>query len=107
MTNKIKLQCSNGLLFLKVDEIIYFKAIDNYTELYTTDGDMYLLNASLSDMEKLNEGFFRCHRSYIINLEKIVAYHNKENILLLEGNIKIPLARRRVNEFEGLLKQLV
>ncbi len=84
MTNKLKLQSTKGLLFLKEEEILYFQSAENYTELYTNTGTKHLLQASLTTLEDLSSLFFRCHRSYLVNLHKLYAYHDKEKEIALE-----------------------
>ena len=40
--------------------------------------------------------FYRCHRSYLVNLSKISSISKRE--VILEGNVSIPIARGRWEE---------
>lgn len=52
--------------------------------------------------EVLPKQFQRCHRSYIVNQDYVVAVDQKEHLLELAGKIKIPLSRGyRGNFLEG------
>ena len=44
-----------------------------------------------------NKGFFRCHKSYLINL-KYVDVYNKQEVILDNGE-QITIAKRRYAEF--------
>lgn len=75
-------------------------------------GKDYFSQKSLSELEgRLNPDlFFRCHRNYIVNLQKIkeiVPWFNSTYLLILDDNTKIevPVSRsfiRRFKELAGL-----
>ena len=44
-----------------------------------------------------DKGFFRCHKSYLINLKYVDGYNRQEAIL--ENGEKIVIAKRRYDEF--------
>lgn len=43
--------------------------------------------------ENLPENFLRCHRSFIVNMEKIDRMRFSENLILLWDNLAVPLSR--------------
>ena len=50
--------------------------------------------------------FCRVHKSHIINLDLLKEYVNEDgHFAILEGAIKIPVARNRVSEFVKMLKE--
>jgi two-component system LytT family response regulator len=59
---------------------------------------------TLKDFEETLEGnfFFRCHKSYIINLNKIDKIEN--NKLILNSGSSIEIARRRKDKLHEILK---
>lgn len=66
------------------DDIVYAEAFDNYTNLYTRE-DKYIISHTLKSVEaKLQpHGFFRVHRSYLINFSAIDSI--SENYVFLKG----------------------
>lgn len=56
---------------------------------------------SYGKMEKLEQmtgnGFYRCHRCYLVNMEKIVSY-NADTIKVVNGD-KLILAQKKYNDF--------
>lgn len=79
-----------GVSFVDVKDILLVQREDRSTVMYTEDGGRYVLPDTLSEMEeRLNpELFFRCHKSYIVNLERIrdiTPYGRWTYIIRLEG----------------------
>lgn len=72
-TTKLQAKIGDKIKFIDVDSIAYLKSADKYVQLNTVDKKNYLLNESLSDLEKkLNPKYFkRIHRSCIVNTDLI------------------------------------
>ena len=62
-----------GVSFINMADILLVQREDRATVIYTADGSSYSTSDTLSETEaKLDpQVFFRCHRSYIINLNRI------------------------------------
>ena len=52
---------------------------------------------------KLDGRFFRCHRSYLINLKYLKSYKN--GTAYMEGGKAVPVSRLRSREFSGVILQ--
>lgn len=65
-------------LSLQPDQLVYLSAADNYVQIFYQDKAVLknrLLRATLRKMEEALAGqsmFFRCHRTFIVNLDKVV-----------------------------------
>lgn len=72
-------------------DIMYIKADNVYLEVYTKE-QMFLVRSPLKDyLEKLpSNSFFRSHKSYIINVEHVMAVNAKD---VLIGNELIPISK--------------
>lgn len=69
------------------------------------DGKEIVASKPLKEFEKmLEKGFFRSHRSYLVNISRVKRYENESGLLLLEGNKKVPLARQQKSEFMKLFR---
>ena len=70
---KLMLRHREGVTFLNLQDILLVQREERATVLYTVDDERYVTNDTLSEMEERlpQDGFFRCHKSYIINLEHI------------------------------------
>lgn len=72
--------------FIRIDEIIYCKAADNYCEIYTTS-KMYIISKPLKEIEKAiaRNYFARIHRSYLVNLSFAMRMDKRSNTLFLKN----------------------
>jgi len=70
---RLMIRGKEGLSFVDVDEIVLIQREDRQTHIYCEDGRKYVTGDSLSEIEeKLDPGvFFRSHKSYIINLNRV------------------------------------
>ena len=100
---KIPLSTSNGLVFVKLAEIMYCESSGNYTMFYLAgDTKPILVSRQLGEYEKLlpETDFFRIHDKYIINLGFIKEYlKGSGGDVVLENGKEIPVASRRKEDF--------
>lgn len=87
---RMMLRHKEGVSFVDIRDIVLIQREDRSTVLYTDDRNRYVLPETLSEMEeKLDrELFFRCHKSYIVNLERIrniTPYGRWTYVIQLEG----------------------
>jgi DNA-binding LytR/AlgR family response regulator len=80
-----------SLVKIKVDDLLFLKADDNYTRLFTLEKS-YILSSTLKKVaEKLPfDNFIRIHRSYIINIQFIDRIKDGK---LYIGKHKLPIGR--------------
>lgn len=101
--HKIGLPLYDGLQFIYVDDLLYFEAEGSYTNVVTSK-DKYLVCKKIKDFDELLQNdsrFFRVHRSYLVNIQKITKYSKKEGAsLVVENNKLIPVAREKKNSFD-------
>lgn len=79
---------------IRSEDILYCEVINRKVDLHLSDGSTVEFYGKISELEKsLCGGFFRSHRSYLVNLRHIMSYNSNEITVL--GNGKIPLSRSR------------
>lgn len=104
---KIALAISGGLLYIKTSEIIFVEADGSYCKFYFTNRNPELVSRKLKDYEELLmdiPGFFRPHRSYIINTKNIKQFVRADGgYLIMENEMQIPLARGKKEELMLLI----
>jgi len=98
---KIKISFDGKINFMRPEEIVYLMSDGNYSKLFLQNGKEVLVTHKLKEMQQeLPEShFFRVHKSYIINVQKITSFYKNENFIVLNEKINIPLARSRKSEF--------
>lgn len=108
MRNKISLWKDDKIHIVDVNDIYYCEAMERYTHIFTKDEE-YEIREGISEVEKtINYNiFFRSHRSYLVNLEKIeeiIPWFNNTYILKLnKGKYEITVSRSRVKLFRQLM----
>lgn len=106
---RISIRSGNKINFIAVDDITYIQAEGDYVQIYTNDGRFLKEDTMKYYEEHLPPNkFFRIHRSYIVNLEKILRielYDKKNHLITLTSGNKISisaLAYSRLRERLGL-----
>ncbi len=100
--DKIPLSTSNGLVFVKLAEILYCESSGNYTNFYLYNDKKIMVSRQLGEYEKLlpEACFTRIHDKYIINLSFIKEYiKGSGGDVVLENGKELPVASRRKEEF--------
>lgn len=84
-----------GIHKIFLDEIIYIETCRRNTMIHTKSGN-YISYRSMKEHEvKLNSSFFRCHSSYIVNMEFIKNYQTYDLYLLNNETIQVSKNRRK------------
>jgi two-component system, LytTR family, response regulator len=100
--NKIPLSTTNGLIFVKLADIMYCESSGNYTHFYLSDDKKILVSRQLGEYEKLlpEIDFIRIHDKYIIQLSYIKEYiKGSGGDVVLENGKELPVATRRKEDF--------
>lgn len=83
---------------LFLDDIYYFEISGRIINVHGTDGIFtYYEQIGVLENHLQEKGFFRCHKSYLINLKHVDVY-NRQEAILDNGEI-IVIAKRRYEEF--------
>lgn len=100
--DKIPLSTTNGLVFVKISDIMYCESNGNYTHFFLCDNKKIVVSRQLGEYEKLlpENNFTRIHDKYIINLAYIKEYiKGSGGEVVLENGKEIPVATRRKEDF--------
>ena len=102
---------SNGrVLFLKLDDLDWIEAADNYVNLHV-GADAHLLRVTMTALEARlpGEKFMRISRSTIVNVERIKElqplFHG-EYVVILRSGVKLTLSRSYRDKLHQLLGNL-
>ncbi len=86
------------------DEIVFCEIIDRKIYLNLVSGDVVDYYERIENLEtKLDKRFYRCHRSYLINLKHLKGYKN--GTACMDNGKEIPVSRLRSKEFSGVVLQ--
>ena len=91
------IQTINWCKAVKLDDIYFCEVINRKIYLHTKSG-VIAYYSKLEDIEKkLDSRFFRCHRSYLVNLDYLLEYTNGQ--IILENGENVPTSRLRHQDF--------
>lgn len=108
-SERISVEKGGKKVLVPAGDIRLIMAKDDYSCLLTSTGH-YLTTTSLAKLETrlVNDGFFRVHRRYIVNLDYIKEVETVTGgtlkITLRDGGEEIPVSRRRVVPLKKKLK---
>lgn len=98
-----------GILYnIPQKDIVYIESDSkNKRSVIKTETSEYYIPLTLPKIEKiLNENFIKCSRSYIININKMREYNIKNNIITLNGNLKIyEISRQKKKEIINKMRK--
>jgi two-component system LytT family response regulator len=104
--SRLAVESGGRFIFLKVGEIDWIEATGNYLNLHVGK-QSYLLRGRISEFEKKlsPEEFFRVHRSFIVNLDRIKEFQplfKGEGLVLLKDGTQLSASRtcsRKLHQF--------
>lgn len=107
---KISAKIGERILLFDPTEIDYVESDQGVSNL-NIRGDKFPCILSLTDLEERLKyfGFFRCHRSYLVNLQRVrevITWTRNSYSLNLDDKLKssIPLSKGRLDELKAILK---
>ncbi|MEM6719143.1 MAG: LytTR family DNA-binding domain-containing protein [Bacteroidota bacterium] len=100
INGKITIPQQDGFEVLNVAEIIYCKADDNYTEIYINDSKIVVSKTLKYFEEALSQyPFARVHKSYLVNVNKVVKYRKGKggSVVLSNGKEVLVSSTKKAN----------
>lgn len=109
-TERIAIPDGNNLIMIEVNEILYLKADSNYTDIHLTNGKKYTTSRILKNFEETLSSysqFFRCHKSYIINILHTLKFSRVNGgTIVLKNDVEIPISIEKTDTFLKAFKKI-
>ena len=99
---RVILPLLDGFEVIKIGEIIYCQAEDNFTRFHLSNGKEMLICRTLKHYQEALEecGFSRIHRSYLINLDFVTKYNKgKGGFVTLNTGVELEVSATRKEAF--------
>lgn len=106
MEDKISLPTHEGLVLKNICDIIRCEANGNYTIFFFNDASKLIISKTLKDFDEslTRNGFYRIHKSHLVNLSYIEKYINGEGgFIILKNGYTLPVSRRAKAGFIKIL----
>jgi len=107
LDDRVFISTTEGLIFIKIDEIVFISADSNYSEFHLVNGSKVVSSKRLSIYEEMlkNRLFVRVHKSYLINLKHVKKYQRgRGGYLCMTNGLIIKVGDSKKDE---ILKYLV
>jgi len=92
-TKKLIIPTEKGLSFIPYEEVIHLEGYEGYTKFHLANAQEIVSSYNLGKFDKyLPPTFFKCHKSHIINIEKVSSFEN-EGYLVLEKGHRVPISK--------------
>ncbi|WP_284141434.1 LytTR family transcriptional regulator DNA-binding domain-containing protein [Virgibacillus sp. LDC-1] len=107
--HKIPTKINDKMVLFDPPEIDYIESVEGQVNLYI-NGDAFPTSFTLTELEErlMYFGFYRCHRSYIVNLQKVrevITWTRNSYSLILDDKPKssIPLSKTKMTHLKDML----
>jgi two-component system, LytTR family, response regulator len=97
----------DSIIFIKKSEMCYCEADGNYTHIYITSGEKFISSKNIGYMATLFDDvqFFRCHKSYLVNLNHVRRMNTKDGLkLFMECGGQATVSNKKKDELLSRFK---
>ena len=100
--SKLVIANLEGFHVVDLQEILYLKSDNNYTDFYLKNGDKKTSSRTLKEYERMlfEKGFYRIHQQYLVNLSYVAEFNKVGGgQVRMQNGAFLPIGRRRVTDF--------
>jgi two-component system LytT family response regulator len=105
--NRISLPSMTGYDLITVADIVSCEGISNQTSILLKNNTQFLISKTLKECEELLTpyGFFRIHKSYLINLTHVKKFiKGRDGIVVMSNEKSLPVSRHFKDQFVEQLR---
>lgn len=108
LSKYINLSSFGKITKIPLDTILYIESNRRKVTIQT-DSAQYICYEKLNTLEQLlgEEGFMRCHQSYLVQTNKILSFNSNHTVSLAKTTVAIPVSRRHQPEVRHILRNPV
>lgn len=106
--SKLAFPTKDEMIFIDTKDIMYLEGEAKYTTLHLMNGIRYVSSKNIGEFEEMlnPEMFFRCHRSWIVNLSCITKFLKNDSQIVLSNGELISVSTRKKDEFLRLFEKI-
>lgn len=106
----IRIRSGNCDYTIELNNIIYVESINQKLVVHTKSRNIEFfgyLKDIINELNKNGEHFYRCHRSYIININHIKEVNYKDSYIIMSSDEKCYMSRQQKSEIKEILDRMV
>ncbi len=107
---KIAINSASGMLMIELEQIIFLQSDGPYTTIYSEISDKIVSSKNLKEFDDLLSpfGFFRIHRSYLVNLLHISKYIKSDGgYVIMSNGERVDVSSKKKEDLIEKLSALV
>ena len=103
---RLAVSTTEGTHFYDPQEIVRCEADDNYTRIFFVNKKPIITSRTLKEYDELlsAQGFYRIHRTHLINKKFIESFMNDHTLQMKDGS-KVEVSRRKWDDIKKILLQ--
>lgn len=108
-SRKIVLKDADNVHLINISDIIHAGSDSNYTIFHFPDNKKIMVSRQLKDYDDMlgDLGFFRVHKSHLVNLEQITRFEKADGgYLVMSDNSRVPVSSRKRERLMELFEKL-
>jgi len=108
LPEKIALTTADGLIFIKIADIVRCESDRMYTVVTLAGGEKVMVSKPMGQLEDIldGQGFFRVHNSHLINMNHIRQFVRTDGgYVVMDDGATVSVARNRKEEFLELFSR--
>ena len=101
---RLAVATTEGTYFYNTQEIVRCEANDNYTHIFFLNKKPVITSRTLKEYDELltEQGFFRIHRTHLVNKKYIESFSNDHTIHMIDGS-EVEVSRRKWEDIKKVL----
>lgn len=101
-SGSLMIQTGRGSQIIPFWQILYCEVLGHQIHIHRQGGEGTAYYEKMTRLaQQVDRRFFRCHRSYLVNLDWVRGH--RDGMILLEGGKRVPLSRLREQDFTQAL----
>jgi len=87
---KLKVNTTNGMTFVPIEDVIRVEADGAYVQLYLKNGECHIMSKNLKELEAVLpcRMFFRTHSKHLINMKQVSGFNSEDGGHVVMSNNK-------------------
>jgi len=106
---KIVLKTLENIYLVEIQNITFCESDGCYTNVHMVAGEKIMISRTLREFDDMlsDSGFYRVHKSYLINLSHITRFEKQEGgYIILASGAKVPVSSRKREELLQMFEKL-
>lgn len=100
----LSINIGTDIYYVDYDEILYFESMQKKIYVFTANQRISYYDSLTSLESRLDERFIRCHKSYIVNRDKIKSILFSEMRIFMENEAEIGISRTYKNDVKEKIR---